>query len=415
MNVGDVRESCGENRLGPAILAVSALAVGCSEPPTTEEDPIEIGVILSYTGYLAASSVNSERALAMTIEAANRAGGIAGRRLHIVARDTRSDASKVGDSVQRLLDAKPAVIIGPDTTELITQLQPLLKDRTLLLPSLNTSGDVRWKSSSWFVMGPSLGRVGCELVSQMTADGRSEPLILVSPAGYNSELAWDMTNHHGMRKVALPSDVTADSVRQLAEVLSDSADSFVLAAFPSVASKLIYGLASVGALPDPKRWYLSPVLHTPAFLEGIPRGLLDGARGVSPGTVVGAGDFRAAFFARWQDRPMDDAFPFYDAGVVAILAIQRALIQEGAIPSATGLSKHIIAVTKPGGAPVRWNEIGHALELLRNGVEIDYFGLSGQLQFDSEGKTPSASTSWWNIVEGAFEDVPHNDACTDGN
>jgi branched-chain amino acid transport system substrate-binding protein len=395
------------------ILRIAALAlvgVGCSEEQLDE--PIQIGVMLSYTGYLAASSVNSERALAMTIEAANRAGGVGGRRLHVLAKDTRSNAAKAIEAAQQLFDANPAVIIGPDTTELITQLGPLLKQRTLILPSLNTSGDIRWKEPHWFVMGPSLGQVGCELNAQMRADGRTKPLIVVTAAGYNAELAWDLTNHYGMSKLVLPSDPSVN-LRSLADVISDTADSYLLATFPDNASKLLFGLASIRALPDPTRWYLSPVLHTPAFLETIPRGLLDGARGVSSGTVAGAADFRSAFHARWQDVPLDDAYPFYDAGAVAILALQRAITQKGEIPVGPALADHLIAVTKSGGSPVAWNEIGYGLELLRQGKEIAYFGLSGQLEFDENGKTHSASTTWWNIADGSFKDVSNNGECAD--
>jgi ABC-type branched-subunit amino acid transport system substrate-binding protein len=367
--------------------------------------------MLSYTGYLAASSINSERALLMAIEAANEAGGVGDQRLRLLMRDTRSNATKAIEAMRELLDADPAIILGPDTTELITQLGPLLESRTMILPSLNTSGDVRWKKPYWFVMGPSLGRVGCELVAQMRADGRSKPLVVVNPSGYNSELAWDLGNKYGMSKLVLRADGASDP-QFLAQLQNSDADSFVLAAFPSSASTLVYALTATDGLPDPTRWYLSPVLHTPAFLDSIPRGPLDGARVVAPGTVAGAGDFRTVFQARWQDAPLDDAFPFYDAGAVAILALQRALTKEMSIPRGPALAAHIIAVTRSGGMPVRWNELGHGLELLRNGQEVEYFGLSGQLQFDSNGTTLSASTTWWNIGDGAFKPVPQDTECS---
>jgi branched-chain amino acid transport system substrate-binding protein len=394
------------------LIAAIALAVpGCDEPPA--DDSIRIGVILSFTGYLAASSINSERALLMAIESVNQAGGIGRRPLRMSTRDTRSDASKAIESTQHLLETDPAVIIGPDTTDLITQIGPLLQKRTLILPSLNTSSDVRWKQPSWFIMGPSLGRVTCELVAQMKADGRTKPLVIVNPSGYNSELAWDLGNRYGMSKQVLPNGASDPSI--VDAILSWSADSYVLAAFPSSASTLVYALTAIGGLPDPTRWYLSPVLHTPAFLESIPRGLLDGARGVSPGTVAGAADFRAAFQARWQDVALDDAFPFYDAGALAILALARAIAKEGTVPSDAGLAPHVIAVTVPGGTPVRWNDLAKGIALLQAGTEIEYFGLSGQLQFDSNGKTRSAPTNWWNIGEGSFQDVQENSDCDEVN
>jgi ABC-type branched-subunit amino acid transport system substrate-binding protein len=390
-----------------ALLAL-ALVSGCEEQ--AQDDTIRIGVILSYTGYLAASSINSERAL-LAIEAANEAGGVGKKKLRMLTRDTRSNPTKAIESTRQLIEADPAIIIGPDTTDLITQVGPMLQERTMILPSLNTSSDVRWKSNYWFVMGPSLGRVACELVAQIRKDGRTRPLVVGNPSGYNSELAWDLGNRYGMSKTVLAGSGPADP-GLLGQLLSGDADAFVLAAFPSSASNLVYALAAINGLPDATRWYLSPVLHTPAFLDSIPRGLLVGARGVSPGTVAGAGDFRVAFQARWQDTPLDDAFPFYDAGAVAILALQRALAREGAIPTGPALAPHVIAVTRSGGMAVRWNELGQGLQRLRDGQEVEYFGLSGQLQFDVNGKTRSASTTWWNIADGSFESVPQQSECS---
>jgi hypothetical protein len=154
-------------------------------------------------------------------------------------------------------------------------------------------------------------------------------------------------------------------------------------------------------------------LHTPVFLESIPRGVLDGARGVAPGTVVGAADFRTEFAARWQDTPLDDAYPFYDAGAIAVLALQRTLKRTGNLPSPLDieLAEDIIAVTRAGGESIKWNEIDKGLQLLREGHEIAYFGVTGQLQFDALGLAQHASTKWWSISGDSFVDIPQSEAC----
>jgi hypothetical protein len=112
--------------------------------------------------------------------------------------------------------------------------------------------------------------------------------------------------------------------------------------------------------------------------------------------------FDARFAARWNDRPLDDAYPFYDAGALTVLSLQRALTREGAIPSGRGLSPHIIAVTRPGGALVHWNELDRGLERLRRGEEITYLGLSGQIEFDTLGQAAGSITSWWTIGPDGF-------------
>jgi ABC-type branched-subunit amino acid transport system substrate-binding protein len=393
-----------------ALLLAGALA--CEPDPARPANAIPIGLLLSYTGYLAASSVNSERALRMAIESVNAAGGVGERPLHITARDTRSDVTKVKRSTQELLDAGAALVIGPDTTDLATQVESLLKERTVLLPSSNTSSDIEWRPrGTWFVMGAGTNRLGCELVAQLKADGRHNPLVMVNPTGQNNALAWDMGVVYGFPKLVLPSDLTdRETISSITRAMVGH-DSYVLAAFPSDASPLIYALTAIGQMPDPSRWYLSPTLHNPAFLDALPKGGMTGARGVANGTVSGAADFRAAFHRRWQDAPLDDAYPFYDAGALVGLALARAWRQTGAVPENTRLSRHLIAVTKAGGMPVAWNELERGLALVRDGVEIEYFGLSGTIQFDFSGQSSTTSTRWWTIDEAGFTDIAHTGAC----
>jgi ABC-type branched-subunit amino acid transport system substrate-binding protein len=213
-----------------------------------------------------------------------------------------------------------------------------------------------------------------------------------------------------MPKYVVPTDeaATKATVRPITAV---TADAYLLAAFPTSASSLVYALTASGSLNEPARWYLSPTLHTPAFLDSIPKGLLKGAHGVSAGNSIGGADFRARFNQLWQDVPLDDAYPFYDAGAISALALERAFTRQGTIPAGGGLGEHILAVTKGGGTPIRWNELDMGLQLLRAGQEIEYVGISGSTQFDSSGQTPSASTNWWTIGDDGFTEVPRPNEC----
>jgi ABC-type branched-subunit amino acid transport system substrate-binding protein len=392
-----------------ALLCFSLLALGCGPAPNA--DPVvEVGLLLSYSGPLAANSINSERALLMAIQAANQAGGVGGRRIHVLARDTGSDPRKVTRPAQELLAAGAAVVIGPDDTSLAVQLKGLLAERTLVLPSFTTSEADIYKPHAWFVMGAAPVRVACELAAQLQVDGRQRPLVVFDPRGYNNLLGRELGFRYGFLQAFLPSEQFSTEM-DVRPITSVDADSYVLATAPASASSLMYTLAAVGKLGDPARWYLSPTLHTPAFLETIPTGLLDGAHGVATGTVAGAADFRARFTARWHDQALDDAYSFYDAGAIVALALQRAISREGAVPSGTGLGRHIIGVTHAGGTPVRWDELDRGLELLRQGQEVGYVGLSGLLEFDVTGQSRSANTNWWTISGGRFTDVASHSAC----
>lgn len=394
-------------------FALTAWLSGCgSSSPASETIPV--GLLLSYSGDLAANSINSERALLMAIEAANQAGGLGlgGLSIAVLARDTRSDARRVTSPASELLDAGVTLFIGPDTTELAVQLKSLLAERTIIMPSFTTSDSNLYKPNSWFVMGAPAGRVACELQAQLVAGGRQKPLVVADADGYNSLLGWELVRRYGMTRIILPTDDESSDSVTIAPIVAQTSDAYVLAALPASATSLLYALAAVGALSDASRWYLSPTLHNPALLETVPKDMMAGAQGVATGTVAGAADFRTRFAQRWQDTPLDDAYAFYDAGAVAVLALQRALVREGTIPTGTGLSQHVIAVTQASGQPITWDQIPRGVELLRQGQEVGYFGLSGLLEFDATGQTrAAASTNWWTIGSDGFADVPSQSDC----
>jgi ABC-type branched-subunit amino acid transport system substrate-binding protein len=386
-----------------------AVGAGCGEPSGTSRT-IPIGLLLSYSGDLAASGGNSERAVLMVIEAANQAGGIDGRAIEVVARNIPSDPRKADARAQALVDAGAVVVIGPDRSETLSQVQPILQERTVILPSFATFDYIQYKPDSWFVMGPGPLRFACELLSQAAANGFGKAIHIVSNDSYSSALSFVFSNIYYLPKFVLSSSATLETVRSLTRAL-EGFEAFVLAASPVAASSLIYALVAAGELGDPKRWYLAPTLHTPVFLQSIPRRAMLGAGGVSPGTVAGASAFRARFLTRWEEEPLDDAYSFYDAGAVAVLAIQRALRHEGDIRPGTGLARHLIAVTNPGGQPVGWDEIDRGLELLRQGHEVEYIGVNGSIHFDAAGQSKVAITKWWTIGEEGFVDVPRRTDC----
>jgi branched-chain amino acid transport system substrate-binding protein len=319
----------------------------------------------------------------------------------------------VAQPARELLDAKVALFVGPDTPELAVELVPMLRSYTMMLPSFATAHSPFRRPAWWFVMGAGSGRMACELNAQLRADGRQRPLVLVESNGYNSGLGWELTRTYGIPQVFLPTNQLSNAAT-VQPITTWPADAYVLAALPASASSLVFALAAIGALGSPSQWYLSPTLHTPALLETIPKGVLAGAHGVAAGTVAGAADFRVQFEARWHDQPLDDAYPFYDAGAVAMLALQRAVLRTGAVPTESGLGEHVLAVTNGGGAAVRWNELARGMELLRQGTEVEYIGLSGPLEFDAAGQTSGASTSWWTIGPEGFDPVPNLGDCRSG-
>src|SRR5690349_13726281 len=86
-----------------ALVAALSSGWGCGAPAAA--DFLPIGLLISFTGRQGANGFNSERALLLAVEAANRGGGADGRPFQVLARDTRSDPRKIEAPARELIDA----------------------------------------------------------------------------------------------------------------------------------------------------------------------------------------------------------------------------------------------------------------------------------------------------------------------
>jgi len=98
----------------PALAA--ALAVLLAAPAGAEE-PIKIGALLSVTGPAAFLGAPEARTLEMLAEALNAKGGVAGRRVVLVVKDTGGSPEKAISFAKQLIDEEQVfAIIGPATS-----------------------------------------------------------------------------------------------------------------------------------------------------------------------------------------------------------------------------------------------------------------------------------------------------------
>ena len=118
----------------------------------------------------------------------------------------------------------------------------------------------------------------------------------------------------------------------------------------------------------------------------------EGAYGTVPGTPES--DATLAFLSLYEERYQETVeIPLvgeaFDAITVAALAIERAGKYNGAL-----IRDHLRAVSNPPGVRVGLGDIGRALDLIRNGEDIDYEGATGSQNFDENGDVLNAIEIW---------------------
>jgi len=111
---------------GSAASAV-ALASGFPRPAIAASDPIRIGFLPALTGPSSSTGVAINRGTELAVEEINNAGGVNGRKVELVVRDTQSDPTKAVNGVAELVNRqKVNVVYGPLNSGEALAATPLL-------------------------------------------------------------------------------------------------------------------------------------------------------------------------------------------------------------------------------------------------------------------------------------------------
>jgi branched-chain amino acid transport system substrate-binding protein len=98
---------------GSAAGAVS-LAAGIASPAIAASEPIRIGFLPALTGPSSSTGIGINRGTIMAVDEINAAGGVNGRKVELIVRDTQSDPTKAVNGVSELIHRqKVHVIWGP--------------------------------------------------------------------------------------------------------------------------------------------------------------------------------------------------------------------------------------------------------------------------------------------------------------
>ncbi|SDB23000.1 ABC transporter substrate-binding protein [Belnapia rosea] len=84
-------------------LGLAAAATGLAVPALAQSEPIRIGWLAALTGPSSAPAVGFNRGVMYAAEAINGAGGVKGRKVEIITRDTQGDPTKAVNATQEMI------------------------------------------------------------------------------------------------------------------------------------------------------------------------------------------------------------------------------------------------------------------------------------------------------------------------
>jgi len=104
----------------------AALASTIARPAIAAKEPILIGYLPALTGPSSSTGIGINRGTQLAVEEINAAGGIDGRQLELIVRDTQSDPTKAVNGAAELTHSKVTVVFGPLNSGESLAVVPLL-------------------------------------------------------------------------------------------------------------------------------------------------------------------------------------------------------------------------------------------------------------------------------------------------
>lgn len=408
-----------------ALGGALAASLGCGAPDDeVDADAIVVGAALPFTGEGATIGQNLEQALLLAVEDVNRAGGVSGRRLRLVSRDSNSGTARGLDSVLELLYIDGVrYLVGPEENELAREILSDLKglDVFEILPGYASPSVQREETRGRRLrLPPSPLAFGCGISELARQLGVASANTIAAQDDFNQSVASEFTTEfNGIDGQILPSITVRAGASSYAEriepVLAQGADRTLLIVNPTTASTLLteWAVADRGGA-----WILGPMLHTPGFLQNLPFSSLEDTFVLTPtlslasecdekpsdyrGRVQCRRDNEEAFgdhyARRWAgDRPFPAAHFYYDAVILLAMGLERVAADGVDEPTSSELHDAILELSSSASERTSWRELPAAMDALRAGEAVALAGAAAEYDFDQFGAAKHLVFDTWRV------------------
>jgi len=166
---------------------VLAGALWASVPSFAADQPVvKIGAILAVTGPNANLGTPEARTLQMLVDQANAAGGISGRKVQLIVKDSQGSAEKAVSFAKQLIEEEDVLaIIGPSTTGESMKLKGLCDDAEVILLSCAAGETIVNPVAKWVFKVAPMDRFAAQMIfSTMRKMGISRIGALCSNSGF---------------------------------------------------------------------------------------------------------------------------------------------------------------------------------------------------------------------------------------
>lgn len=373
------------------------------EVPREPGEPVKIGTILAYTGPLGAYGPPVRNGAELAASLLNAAGGVLeGRPVQPVHRDSGSAPQTAIEAARALVNVEGAdAIMGPmasGVTLAVAEAVTVPGSVVLISPSA-TSPALTVLEDNDFLFRTTAGDNDQGIVlAQLARESfnTASALYVNNPYGEGLANIFKERFEAGGGQVLELVPVEEEQTSYISELRrATEGDPEVLLAITYPASAQVYIREALEG----------GFINTFLFVDGtksqdlfdaLNADQLDGQFGTAPGTDSMANEvFKTLYEARFGELPSQ---PFIAEGFDAFALLALAIEQAGEVDG-PAIKDALRTVANPPGVMVGPGDLARALELIRDGQDINYEGAAGNQDINDSGDV-FGSFEIWTLQDG---------------
>jgi neutral amino acid transport system substrate-binding protein len=394
-------------------LMFAVIFSGCLDEGREETNTLKIAALQSLTGDLGTYGGPMADAMMLAVKVANENGGVLGSQLDLLVEDTQTSEIPAVDAANKLVkvDRVPAIIGTTGSGPSSAILSITTGSDVLQISSSNTGVEfTNYPDNDFYFRTCPSDALQGKAMARLALDrgyNTASTLVLNNPYGIGFEEvfteAFENDGGEVIESVRYdPAQTIFDSeVQRAAE---KKPDFVMLVAYPQTGSVILRTAYEKGFFGGDTEWLLSEGLCDENLAELVGkdesgRYIVAGITGTTPDPRE-AGPAYEEFKCKYAENCGKDPSIYcsnsYDAAALVILATEQAGEASG-----KAIRDNLRSVANPPGVEV--TGIGEALDLIRQGKEINYQGASGEITFDDKGDVSGMYATWSIADDGSIE------------
>ena len=379
------------------VLAVSSC--GSEESGESENADVQIGTVMPVSGDLSPFGPSAQRSIDLAFELVNEAGGVNGGEISAIHRDSGTNEQIGTDAASGLVNVEGVnvliaahssgvtIAIAESVTIPAGVLHLSVGSSSKAITALEDNDMVFRTRVNDFVKSQALASLAIALGYQRVS---TTYINNAYGASLNESFVENFERAGGEVTAAVAHELgQASYISELRDAAKDDPEVLVTIAYPDSGQTLLREAAESGIYDE---FMFVDVTKNQTMFDAIGGNHFEGDFGVSPGNPQSTAvqDFRRIYEERTGGDPNQQLISeAFDGATVIALAIEKAGSDDP-----VAVRDAVRPVANPPGEIVGPGDIARALELVREGKDINYVGAAGDIDFDENGDVVSGMRVW---------------------